>query len=492
MNNPSLASTLDLFPARRVLVVGDAILDHYLAGSVSRTSPEAPVPVLNVERETWLPGGAANVARNLAAQEAQAVLVGVCGRDDAARELIRGLEADPLITPRLVQDPSRPTTLKTRAMAQGQQMLRLDREDATSISEAVEQQVRAIVAEEMPRCDGVILSDYAKGLLTPALIRAIVADAQAAGREVIVDPKGRDYARYRGAALLTPNKKEAQDATGRVIKGEPSAIEAARDLQEIVAGEAICITLGGGGVGIFPRDGEPSFIPAQAREVFDVTGAGDTFISLLALARFSGLSFEQAARIGNAAAGIVVGRAGVATVRRNELRADLLGETGRRKRIGRGELKEACRSLALAGKRIVFTNGCFDLLNVCHIRLLEQARSLGDVLVVAINSDAGVRALKGPPRPLLNARERAELLAALPYVDFVVEFEDETPEALLRDIQPAILVKGSTTGEVVGRDIVESYGGEVRSLDLGFGPKVEDILARAAVSPAAANKGGLQ
>lgn len=476
---PSLLECIDAFPRRRVLVVGDAILDHYVVGRVSRTSPEAPVPVVAVESERWLPGGAANVARNLAALGARVVFVSCCGRDEAGGKLEELLKDEEGLRTTFVRIAGRPTTLKTRAMAQGQQMLRLDREVSTPVDSDAEEKLIAAVQRHVERVDGVILSDYGKGVLTPRVVSSIIGLAMQAGIEVSVDPKGTDYRRYRGADIVTPNRKEAQEASGIAIRDDATTAEAARVLQKQIGGKAVVVTLGAHGVAVYPKGGKPLRISARAREVFDVTGAGDTFIAAMSLARFGGTEFDRAAEVGNVAAGIVVGRAGVATVTREELRREVLGEAANRKWLGARELGEVRSSLALAGRRFVFTNGCFDVLNVRHIRLLEQARALGDVLCVALNSDESVRRIKGAPRPLLTASERVDLISSLPYVDYVTVFDSETPNHLLRALRPDVLVKGDIAQEVVGREIVEEYGGEVRQLDPDLGPSGDELVRRA-------------
>jgi D-beta-D-heptose 7-phosphate kinase/D-beta-D-heptose 1-phosphate adenosyltransferase len=484
----SHSETIAAFTRQRILVIGDSILDHYVIGDVRRTSPEAPVVVLNVQKDEYLPGGAANVARNIASQGARVVFASICGDDEAGVRL-RGLIArDPLIELDFQIDPTRPTSLKTRCVAQGQQMLRLDREDPGAPPAAVEKRLVASIKRHIRSVDGIVLSDYAKGTLTPGVLEAVRSLAEKHGREVIVDPKGSDYSRYRGMTLITPNKKEAQEATGLALDSDASIREAARVLQNTIKGKAICITLSAGGVGMFPQRGEPAFLPASAREVYDVTGAGDTFISVLALARFAGAGFVQAAELGNLAAGIVVGRAGVATVSREELLREVAGDVSLRKHVSVRELVEVRRSLARSGRRVVFTNGCFDLINVRHIRLLEQARALGHVLVVALNSDDSVRRLKGEPRPLLSARERVELLSALNYVDYVTVFEGDTPEELLELLRPDVLVKGTNVESVVGREIVERTGGRVVLLDLDFAPGEEDAIASGGRKPRAKSK----
>lgn len=470
---------LEAFPGLRVLVIGDSILDHYVRGTVVRTSPEAPVPVLNVVAEEWLPGGAANVVRNLAALDAQVVFLSLRGDDEEGARLEALLAAEPNVRLEMAVEPGRPTTLKTRCLALGQQMLRIDREDDSPIPRASAESLAARLPELVAECDGVVVSDYAKGLLSPELVQAAIAAAAAAGKEVVVDPKGADYRRYRGATLITPNRKEAAEATGVRINGREGVETAARLLQKMVRGKAVCVTLSNHGVAMFEAGAEDFFQPARAREVFDPTGCGDSLIAAMALSRFAGGTFQQAAEAGNAAGSIVVGRVGVATVSREEIRRELLREEGGSKRVGLRELLEIRRSLARGGRRVVFTNGCFDLLNVRHVRLLQQARRHGDALIVALNSDDSVRRLKGEPRPILSLKERVDLLSSLAEVDYVTVYEGDTPEELLEALRPDVLVKGGNVETVVGRAIVEAYGGEVRQIDVAEGLSTREVLERA-------------
>jgi D-beta-D-heptose 7-phosphate kinase/D-beta-D-heptose 1-phosphate adenosyltransferase len=321
--NESSARLIERFAKLRVLVAGDLILDHYLHGSVLRISPEAPVPVLNVEREGYLLGGAANVARNLSSLGARVELVGLRGKDDFGDRLERLISADELIRAKLVTDPSRPTTLKTRCIANGQQMMRLDREAPEPVSGRTEERVIAALLSRLSMCDAVIVSDYAKGLLSKRVLEELIAHAREAGKPLFVDPKGDEYRRYRGATYLTPNQKEAQEATGVKITDEDSLRRAGRALLKQVSAEAVFITRGPKGVSVFPRIGQPIHMPARAREVFDVTGAGDTFIAVSALAVAGGGSLADAATLANAAAGVVVAHAGVAAVKLSELRKAL-------------------------------------------------------------------------------------------------------------------------------------------------------------------------
>jgi D-beta-D-heptose 7-phosphate kinase/D-beta-D-heptose 1-phosphate adenosyltransferase len=479
----SLARFLDQFSRQRILVIGDVILDHYVRGSVSRTSPEAPVPILAVEDEEWLPGGAANVASNLVTLGARVDLYGLIGDDEAGARLRTIFRETSRLQATLFTEPGRPTILKTRAVAQGQQMLRLDRERITPVLPTTAQRALAALAKGLAagRWSGIILSDYGKGFLEPFFLQQIIAAGHAAGVPIFVDPKGSDYARYRGVTVLTPNQKEASEASGIAIRDDATAAGAARRLQATVRAEAVVITRGAGGVSVFPRRGKPVHMPARAREVFDVTGAGDTFLSVLALARFSGAGWAEAAELGNLAAGIVVGMVGVATVSPEALRNAVETEGGetRRKVLTMTELEQVCRSLRSHGSKVVLTNGYFDLLHHGHIHLLREARGLGDALIVALNSDASTRRHKGEPRPILPYRERSEMLAAFPFVDYVVEFDEDTPEQLLQRLRPDVLVKGGPPGtDVVGRSIVEAYGGNIRLIAPEQDYSITSILAR--------------
>ncbi len=469
----------------RVLVVGDVMLDHYLRGTVERTSPEAPVGVLSVESEEYILGGGGNVARNLAAMGAKVELAGVIG-EDAARSTFENLVREAGIgRSGIVVVKGRPTTLKTRAVAQGQQVLRIDREHKTPLRPGVEDLLLDRIQKLVEKCDGVVLSDYGKGVLTPRVLQSLSAWCREQKKTLIADPKGLEYRRYRGIDILTPNLKETQAASGIQITDDASLERAAAELNRQVCGKAVCITLGARGVHVFPRRGKSVLIPAHPREVYDVTGAGDTFVAHLALGCFQGLKVAEAAAWANLAAGIIVERLGASVVTPRELVGEVHGDRRWAKHCTLKELELVVRSHRNAGQKVIFTNGCFDLLHVGHIRLLESARALGDCLVVAINSDKSVRALKGPPRPLLPESERVALLAALDCVDRIVVFDDPSPESLLRAIQPDILVKGGNLepDEVVGRSIVEGYGGEVRILPLFGDRSVSQFLSRLGGEP---------
>jgi len=463
----SYLELIEQFPNLRVIVIGDAMLDHYVMGSVTRTSAEAPVPIHHAYGEEWVPGGAANVARNISALGAESVFFAVCGDDDAGKKLSEVLEEDKGIISHLLIEDDRPTTLKTRFVAKGQQMLRVDWEKTDPITKVSEDRIKQHLLHYMTDADGIILSDYAKGVLTPDLVQFIVEKAKENNVEILVDPKGRDFSKYKGVSCITPNKKEAQEASGITITDEKSAVQAAEKLQDIVDAKSIIITLSAGGVGVYSKGEDPVRVQASAKEVFDVTGAGDTFLAVMSCCRFAGAKFGRSAEVGNYAAGMAVARSGVSVISIDDLRSQVVGKSSAgQKWLAVSQLKERRRSFGRAGRKIVFTNGCFDLLSAVHIKLLEKARSQGDVLIVAINSDDSVRMLKGQGRPYLNLTDRIELLSSLHTVDYVTVFDGETPSELIKTLQPDILVKGNTGDPVVGREIVEKYGGKVVVIDV--------------------------
>ncbi len=454
-----------LHPARppRILVVGDMILDRYQYGSTERVSPEAPIVVLAASREEHLLGGCGNVAANLKALGAEVACCAVVGEDDAAlrvRELLasRGIEAG-LIVP----DASRPTIRKTRIVSQNQQLLRIDEEQVRPLAADVESALIARLAPQLARCDVIVVSDYGKGVLTDGVLELLCRSGSRA--RVLVDPKGRDYTRYRGASILTPNRLEAETATGINLDGPDGPRRAARELCRMAGLQAAVITLGARGMYCSLADGSQEWsIPALARSVYDVTGAGDTVIATLAFALAAGAGLEDAMQLATAAAGVVVQRFGVVAVTPADVEralADSVHTAG--KIVDRAELLERLALERAAGRRVVFTNGCFDVLHAGHLRYLQQARGCGDVLVVGLNDDGSVRRLKGAGRPVNRQDDRAALLAGLECVSFVSVFTEDTPLDLIRAVAPEVLVKGSDwEGKgVVGRDWVESHGGRV-------------------------------
>lgn len=456
-----MKANMPRFDNAPVLVVGDVMLDRYWHGPTQRISPEAPVPVVQVEQIEDRPGGAGNVALNLAALGAPAWLVGVTGNDEAAESLRRPLEAAGVFCA-FQQCPDQPTITKLRVMSRHQQLIRLDFEQRFETDgEALAVQVAALLDQVRV----MVLSDYGKGALVNH--QRLIELARQRGIPVLADPKGTDFSPYRGATLITPNLAELEAVVGP-CSDERMLIEKGQALMVELELEALLVTRSEQGMTLLRRDSAPLHLPARAREVFDVTGAGDTVISTLAASLAAGADYPQAVALANLAAGIVVGKLGTASVSAPELRRAVQREQGSERGVlGVEQLSVAIGDARLHGERIVFTNGCFDILHAGHVGYLEQARQLGDRLVVAVNSDASVRRLKGEGRPINPVERRMAVLAGLESVDWVVSFEEDTPEALLERLRPDILVKGGDyrKEQVVGWQIVESYGGEVRSLD---------------------------
>lgn len=457
-----MKSALPAFAQAPVLVVGDVMLDRYWYGSTTRISPEAPVPVIKVTRTEDRPGGAANVALNIAALGAPVRLIGVTGADEAADALTEQLHSVGVQThfQRIV---GQPTIVKLRAMSRQQQLLRMDFEDSFNTD------ADALLAEVESVLDSVkvmVLSDYGKGSLLNH--QALLAAAKQRGVAVLADPKGTDFSIYRGATLLTPNLAEFEAVVGHCTDEAQLMQRGAIMLQELEL-EALLITRGEQGMTLL-RHGVPALhLPARAREVFDVTGAGDTVISTMAAVLAAGESLPQAMTLANLAAGIVVGKLGTATISAPELRRAIQREEGAERGVlSLQQLKAAVEDARAQGERVVFTNGCFDILHAGHVSYLEQAREQGDRLIVAVNGDASVTRLKGPGRPINSVDRRMAVLAGLGAVDWVVSFSEDTPENLITLLKPDILVKGGDYGveQVVGAELVYAYGGEVRVLGL--------------------------
>jgi D-beta-D-heptose 7-phosphate kinase / D-beta-D-heptose 1-phosphate adenosyltransferase len=459
----ALLETLDRFAGLRV---GDLMLDEYVLGAVERISPEAPVPVVRVSDTEHRLGGAANVARQVAALGGHVSLAGILGDDEAGAQLLRLCERSGIDTRAVLRLPERRTTRKLRVLGHSQQLLRLDWEDVQGCAPQTSVRLVSKLAEG-PRPDAIILSDYAKGTLSAEVIAGVVRMHSTV--PVVVDPKSSDFTRYRGATTITPNLRELELAAGQSLSVDDTAAIAAacRPLIAATRLRSLVVTLGNRGMLVVPADGAPTEIPSIRREVYDVTGAGDTAIAVLALALAAQASLLESAQIANAAAGISVGHVGAVAVDGAAIR-DALAARPDSKLLSREELGARAASWRMAGKRIVATNGCFDLLHAGHLSLLGHAAKLGDVLVLAINSDASVRRLKGPERPLVPQAERAALLAALTFVDAVTIFDEDTPLEVLQTIKPHVLVKGGDykPSEVVGRELVEASGGRVEIVPL--------------------------
>ncbi len=461
----------------RILVIGDLMIDHYLWGGCERISPEAPVQVVDISRETTVLGGAGNVINNLVALGANVCVAGVIGNDESGEELREMLEKLGVSCEGLVVQNDRKTSKKSRIVASNQQILRYDRESKESISDDSTQAVVEYASRVMGECDVVILSDYGKGVITDALAQGIIQSARKLGKKVLVDPKGKDYTKYRGAYLLTPNKKEASEATGIAINDEASLRTALLRLKETCDLECSMITLSEDGIAI--DDGSMRRFPTVAREVFDVTGAGDTVIASLSFALSCGMSIDESAVFSNRAAAVVVGKIGSATVTLEEIEeyeATLHQSDSRAHLKSASEIVEIVQRLKAKNKRIVFTNGCFDILHVGHVKYLQEAKSYGDVLIVGLNTDASVRVLKGSTRPVNTEEDRAYILGALEAVDYVVLFSDETPYELIKNIAPDILVKG---GDYKGKSVVGAeFARELRLVQFVDGKSTTATIAR--------------
>ncbi|HZP76244.1 MAG TPA: D-glycero-beta-D-manno-heptose-7-phosphate kinase [Pseudolabrys sp.] len=477
---------LSALAQQTVLCIGDLMLDDFVYGDVSRISPEAPAPVIAVKRSELIVGGAGNVARNIVALGARCVFVGIVGEDEAARTIATALSAEPRIEARLVTDISRPTTRKVRFVSEhfSTHLLRADWEQAKPANTACEQAIIERALQALPKVGAVVLSDYAKGVLTPRVIRVVIDAAIKLGKPVIVDPKGKDYSIYRGATLITPNRQELGQATRHETETEAGIVAAARELCHTVDAKAVLATRSEDGMTLVVGEAEPVHVPAYPVRVRDVSGAGDTVVAVLGTMLAMHADFEAAMRAANAAAAVVVGKPGTATVSVAELRARILPSASLAPEekiiFDWSLLDERLAEWKHAGLRVGFTNGCFDLLHPGHIKVLAGARAACDRLIVGLNGDASVKRLKGADRPVQDVHARAEVLAALEAVDLVVVFDEDTPRKLLERVRPKVLVKGGDYkhDEVVGHDIVEAEGGEVILIELVPGQSTTSMVER--------------
>jgi D-beta-D-heptose 7-phosphate kinase/D-beta-D-heptose 1-phosphate adenosyltransferase len=476
------------FDQTRILVIGDMMLDRYVWGSVRRISPEAPVPVVKVQRTSETLGGAGNVANNLSALGCSVTVIGMCGRDTKAASL-KQLLSEKSIRHRLVEDAAQPTITKTRIIAGKQQVMRLDEETVHRPCASQLKQVKDHLAQELKHCQVVILSDYGKGLLnSQALVQEIIDRANGYQRPVLVDPKAGQWDRYRNATCITPNTCELEAASGNALeRDEDLLIAQARQIRNRLGLKWLVVTRGAKGMCLVGPKGDVMRIAAQALEVYDVSGAGDTVVATLAAALAVGATFKEAARVANTAAGIVVGKFGTQPILNSELSTALQFAHGPRhypfsavKMVTEDAASAKVHQWRNADDQIVFTNGCFDLLHPGHISLLYQARALGDRLIVGLNTDASVRRLKGSKRPVLSERDRAAMLSALACVDLVVCFDEDTPLDIIKALKPDIIVKGSDykLEDVVGKEVVEAYGGSVKLVALVKGYSTSRLTSK--------------
>ena len=483
-NYSDLLPHIDRLKSARVLCIGDVMLDHYVYGQVERVSPEAPIPVLWIEREMKTLGGAGNVLRNLRALGAASSFISVVGNDEAGREVGRLVEVQDGTEAHVLVQPQRTTTVKTRYVAANQQLLRADRESSTPLDPYIREDLLRLARELVTDHSVVIISDYAKGVLTEGVALEIIRAAREAGARVIVDPKGGDHIRYRGADLLKPNRRELAHATGMPVATDDEIVGASRALIERCGFNAVLASLGAEGMVLVGADGTVHLQRAEVREVYDVSGAGDTVVATVGTALAAGMTLTDAARLANAAAGVAVSKIGTAVVYASELIASLSGRDlhAADKVVPRSHALDLVVRWRRYGLKIGFTNGCFDLLHPGHVALLGQAKAACDRLVVGLNSDASTARIKGPRRPIQSESERAAVLASLAAVDLIVIFEEDTPIELIREIRPQLLVKGADyrLDEVVGADLVKSAGGEVLLADVVPGYSTTATIARLA------------
>jgi len=480
---------LSRFDRCHVLVIGDLMIDEYLWGEVDRISPEAPVQVVSLLRDSTTLGGAGNVVNNLVALGARvavAAVVGAGANGDLLIKMLRELDVD---TTGLIQDPTRPTTRKTRVIGGHQHVLRIDRETKQEISEAEGKQLAEFVTDRIHSFDVILISDYGKGLLSETVLRQVIQVARENKKPMIIDPKGLNFKKYAEATAITPNKREASLAAGVEIVDDASLMVAGQKLLHEIRVQQVLMTCGKHGMVLFEDGKKPHWITAEVRQVFDVSGAGDTVLAVLGLGLASGLSFRHAAALANVAAGIVVGKVGTATVSREELQRaiepSLDAWSAKQKTLP--DLIPIAQRLGAEGKTIVMTNGCFDLLHVGHIQLLSASKKMGDVLIVAIDDDESVRALKGTDRPIVAAQERVRIISALDCVDYVTLFSTKELEGLIEAIRPNILTKGSnySTDTVIGRQMVEKFGGRVALL-----PITESVSSTKIIDQIKGNRSG--
>ncbi|MFV0431846.1 MAG: D-glycero-beta-D-manno-heptose-7-phosphate kinase [Alphaproteobacteria bacterium] len=472
--------TAQSFKNRKILILGDVMLDRFVYGEVGRISPEGPIPIIKYEREKLMAGGAGNVAANIIALGGKAQLISICGSDETATALKAALDTQD-ITYHLITDASRPTIEKTRFVARAQQLLRLDKESNQAISAAIEEQVLAEVEKYINDCDVVLLSDYAKGLLTPKLSANLVSMANKLSKPIIIDPKGTNWDAYKNATLITPNTIEAAGILGYEPKLNDEAAKAAQTLCHKYQLGSVLLTRGPQGMSLAYGD-KVKHLPTKAQIVADVSGAGDTVVAALSLGLAAGLDIENAANIANISAAIVVEKTGTATVNASELEQRIQKSVHQYE----GELMDKQKLLNRVedwksrGLIVGFTNGCFDLLHAGHLHNFIEAKKQCDRLIVALNSDASVKRLKGESRPVQSLKDRARVLAHLREVNAVCVFEEDTPYNLIKEIQPDVLMKGGDykVEEIAGHDIVLNNGGHVILIPLLEGFSTTNTIAK--------------
>jgi D-beta-D-heptose 7-phosphate kinase/D-beta-D-heptose 1-phosphate adenosyltransferase len=480
---------LSAFSGQTILCIGDVVLDEFVYGDVSRLSAEAPTPVLVARRTDRMIGGTGNVARNVAALGGRCIYIGVIGDDDVGQSIKAAFAAEPRIDARLVVEPGRMSTRKMRFVSEkhSTHVARADWESSAPISKATEDDVISRAAQAVGQAGAVVVSEYALGMLTKRLVREVIAAANKAGKPVIVDPRGRDYSSYAGATLIKPNRQQLIDIVNRNVESDAEIAAAAEEVRLATNAKAVLVTRSEAGMTLVTNE-PPLHLPAYPVRVRDVSGAGDTVSATVALMLAAGASFEAATRVANAAAAAVVSKRGTATASLGEVRAQLLGGSHEKILHDWSQLDTRLEPWRKQGLRIGFTNGVFDLLHPGHLKVIAAARAACDRLVLGLNSDASVKRLKGKDRPVQNVEARAEMLAALEAVDLVVVFEEDTPEKLIAQVKPIVLVKGGDYKgkELPGQKTVEALGGEVVLIELVPGHSTSAMVARAGEKLAAA------
>jgi D-beta-D-heptose 7-phosphate kinase/D-beta-D-heptose 1-phosphate adenosyltransferase len=473
---------LSAFAQQTVLCVGDVVLDEFVYGDVSRLSAEAPTPVLVVRRSEQMLGGAGNVARNVAALGARCIFVGVIGDDEAGRTLQSAFAAESRIDAKLIVEAGRISTRKMRFVSEkhSTHVARADWEVSTPVGKATEDAIIDHAQKAIDKAGAVIIADYALGVLTKRVVRAVIAAARKAGKPILVDPRGRDYSAYAGATVIKPNRQQLIDVVNRNVEGDDEIVAAAQDVRRVTGAEAVLVTRSEDGMTLVTKS-EPLHLPAYPVRVRDVSGAGDTVSAALSLMLAAGASFADATRIANAAAAVAVSKRGTATVSLAELRARLMHAPQEKILYDWSQLDERLAEWRKQGLRVGFTNGVFDLLHPGHIKVISGARAACDRLVLGLNSDESVKRLKGKDRPVQNVQARADVLAALDAVDLIVIFEQDTPEKLIAHVKPVVLVKGGDykREELPGYDIVTRLGGEVLLIDIEPGHSTTTMVERA-------------
>ena len=480
----SLNSLIDHFDRAKIMCVGDVMLDRFVYGQVERISPEAPIPVIRHDHETMMLGGAGNVVRNIISLGASCAFISVVGTDDTGRTIMGLTGKQERLEPYLLSDGKRVSTMKTRYVAGSQQLFRCDQESLEPIDATLRDDILEIISHELPKYQAVILSDYNKGVVTPELCRAIIDAANAANIPVIIDPKSRDFSLYAGAWLVTPNQKELEATSfGELLRTEYAIEERARALMQQHRIRNMLITRGAKGMMLICENGDAHVIGTRAREVYDVSGAGDTVIATLAVALASGCELKVSAELANSAAGIVVAKMGTATVYRTDLKTAVHTQditTGASKIFPQDIAAAQVESWQRDGLSVGFTNGCFDIVHAGHVASINDCKRHCDKLIIAVNSDDSVRRLKGETRPVNSEMDRALLLAELQAVDMVVIFRDDTPLPLLHRLKPDVLMKGADyqKEQIVGWDFVESYGGRVERIPLKDGYSTTNTIKK--------------